>query len=670
MSEESLAELARHLRETLEHHNRLYYSENRTEISDSEFDELFQKLIKLESEHPELRTLDSPTQRVGSAPSQSFDSYQHRIPMLSLDNAFSEDDLRDFDQKIRKQLETHQVQYFCELKFDGASLSLTYENGILVQATTRGDGVTGESITQNAKTVRGVPLRIHETQTMEVRGEVVMLRSVFEELNAKKLAAGEQLFANPRNAASGGLRQLDSRLTAERKLTFFGYSVGFSDKRLSNSQSGIMDSLQSLGFNTWLDRKVCNSIEEVLEFVSAVEIQRSSLPFGIDGVVVKVNSIDQQEQLGFTARGPRWAIAKKFAAEQAYTLLRDVTFQVGRTGVVTPVAELEPVSVGGVTVSRATLHNFEDLERRDVRVGDTVIIQRAGDVIPEVVGAVLDKRLAGSKPVEEPIHCPRCNTALERQSGIVFLRCPNKKHCPAQIQGSLEHFVGRKMMDIEGLGEKQIERFLELGLLTDVASIYQLELKRDELMSLDRMGAQSVQNLIDAIEASKTRPLGRFLFALGIPEVGERTAQDLAQSFGSIESVMSATDDQLLALDGFGPRTVSAIRSWFEDQDHQFVLKSLLELGVQPQAEVKQEGGVFEGKTFVFTGKLEQFTREAAEAVVQQLGAKASSSVSAKTTYVVAGPGAGSKLIKAEQLGVTVLDENSFLDLLPEGVSL
>lgn len=670
MSEESLVARARELREILEHHNRLYYAENRTEISDSEYDALFQELLKLENQHPELTTSDSPTQRVGSAPSEGFEPYQHRVPMLSLDNAFSEQDLRDFDERAKKGLGQDQIDYFCELKFDGASLSLTYENGVLVQATTRGDGTTGEGITQNAKTVRGIPLRIAEDQTIEIRGEVVMLKSIFQELNSQKSDRGEQLFANPRNAASGGLRQLDSRLTAERKLTFFGYAIGFSEQPLSSNQSGVLDQLQSLGFNTWSDRRVCSSIDAVIEFVNEIENRRSALPFGIDGVVVKVNSLEFQRQLGFTARGPRWAIAKKFAAEQAFTLLRDITFQVGRTGVVTPVAELEPVSVGGVTVSRATLHNFEDLERRDVRIGDTVIIQRAGDVIPEVVGAVLDKRSPDSAKVSEPTECPRCGSPLERQAGIVFLKCSNQKHCPAQIQGALEHFVGRKMMDIEGLGEKQLERFLELELLTDIASIYRLKDKKEQLLSLDRMGEQSVHNLLQAIETSKKRPFSRFLFALGIPEVGERTAQDLARAFGTLSAVRQAKSNELIALDGFGPRTVDAILSWFSDEDHERVLNELLELGVDPPEEIKVSGGSFEGKTFVFTGKLEQFTREAAEAAVLKLGGKAAGSVSAKTSIVVAGPGAGSKLTKAEQLGITVVDEQGFLEMLPEGVEL
>ena len=658
------------LRELIQYHNRRYYAEDSPEISDSEFDLLFQELLRLEREHPEFRTDDSPTQKVGFVPVGAFQPYQHRVPMLSLDNAFSEEDLRSFDMRVKRGLNTESVLYFCELKFDGASLSLTYDQGKLVQATTRGDGVAGEGITENARVVQGVPAEIEWKSPIEIRGEVVMLKSVFEELNRKRIESGEQVFANPRNAASGGLRQIDSRMTADRKLTFFGYSVGFAEPDIAESQSKTIDTLASWGVNVWREHCVCESIEDVIRFVNHIESIRAELPFGIDGVVVKVDSLELQAKLGSTARGPRWAIAKKFAAEQAFTLLRDISLQVGRTGVVTPVAELEPVSVGGVTVSRATLHNFDDLARRDVRVGDTVIIQRAGDVIPEVVGAVLEKRHADALPAAEPTHCPVCGTTLTRATGIVFLKCPNSKGCSAQLRGTLEHFVGRKMMDIEGLGEKQIERFLELGLLTNVASIYRLKEREAELLALDRMGEQSVSNLLKAIEDSKTRPLARLVFAFGIPEVGERTAQDLARAFGTLDQIQHAGAEQLIALDGFGPRTVEAIRGWFEDPDHISLLEDLKELGVAPPPDAKVEGGVFAGKTFVFTGKLERFTREAAEEVVQSLGAKASGSVSVKTHYVVAGPGAGSKLVKAEQLGVPVLSEEEFLQMLPEGVTL
>lgn len=497
-----------------------------------------------------------------------------------------------------------------------------------------------------------------------------MYKSVFEELNQVRLARGEQVFANPRNAASGGMRQLDPELTRLRKLKFHCYGTGYSETPLAANQAEVWRTIREWGVLGWDDCRTCQGIEEVIAFVNEVEAKRAQLPFAIDGVVVKVNRLDFQESAGMTAKGPRWAIAKKFAAEQAFTVLREITLQVGRTGVVTPVAELEPVNVGGVVVSRATLHNFEDLARRDVRPGDTVIIQRAGDVIPEVVGAVLEKRAAEAEPLPEPTHCPVCGTLLVREAGIVFLKCPNQKGCRAQIKGSLEHFVGRKMMDIEGLGEKQIDRFLELGWLTNLPSIYRLNHFESEMIALDRMGEQSVRNLLEAIEKSKTPPLGRYIFALGIPEVGERMGVELASAFGSIEALAQATSSDLLALDGIGPRMSDAILQWFDDADHQRWIRELTELGVQPISPLRTTGGAFEGQTFVFTGKLELFTREAAEAIVQQLGGKASGSVSAKTHFVVAGPGAGSKLAKAEQLGVQVLNESEFLAMLPEGVDL
>jgi DNA ligase (NAD+) len=666
MSNESRAQ---ELRQLLEHHNYRYYVLDDPTISDTEYDVFFRELLDIEAASPELKTPDSPTQRIGSAPQSGFQPHRHLTPMLSLDNAFGEVELRAFDDRIKRFLATEEtITYFCELKFDGASMSLTYTNGVLVTATTRGDGVTGENVTTNAKTIRGIPLRLQQTlpSTVEIRGEVVMLKSVFEEHNRGKTERGEQLFVNPRNAASGGLRQLDSRLTAERKLNFFTYGFGTSDaKEVSQSQS--LARLRELGFAVRRETKLCHGIDEVIRFIKKVGQKRAALPFGIDGVVVKVDGKDLQAQLGNTARGPRWAVAYKFPAEQAFTVLKDITIQVGRTGNITPVAELEPVFVGGVTVSRATLHNFDDLERKDVQIGDTVIVQRAGDVIPEVVGPVLDKRPSEATRYARPTQCPACQTELVQPAGLVFLKCPNTRTCPAQISASLQHFVGRKMMDIEGLGEKQIERFLELGHLTDIPSIYRLNALRDELVKLDRMGEQSVDNLLAAIEESKTRPLPRLLFALGIPEVGERGAQDLARAFGSLAQLQGATFEDISSVDGFGAKTAGEVVAWFQDEENHHMLTTLLDLGVAPVEAVAPTSDIFAGKTFVFTGKLEKFTREDAEAIVQKMGGKAAGSVSAKTHYVVAGPGAGSKLAKAEQLGVTVLTEDDFLAMLPEG---
>lgn len=671
----SSAARAAELRTILEHANYRYYVLDAPEMSDTEYDLLFRELVDLESANPELKTSDSPTQRVGTLPVSGFDSHRHLVPMLSLDNAFNSDELRQFDERNRKAHGSDEpLEYFAELKFDGASLSLTYQDGILITAATRGDGTTGENVLPNARTIRGVPLKLRESLpgTLEVRGEVVMLKSVFEELNAAKSERGEQVFANPRNAAAGGLRQLDSRLTAERKLNFFAYGVGAVDLGLPpidlvEKQSTALGYLRELGFAVHDRHKVSTGIDGIIQFIEEIGQARPNLPFGIDGVVIKVNSKSLQDQLGNTARGPRWAIAYKFPAEQAFTKLNRIFVQVGRTGNVTPVADLEPVYVGGVTVSRATLHNFDDVERKDVREGDTVIVQRAGDVIPEVVGPVLEKRPEGAQKALPPTVCPACETPLVRPEGLVFLKCPNSKGCPAQLSSAFKHFVGRKMMDIEGLGEKQIDRFLELGYLKDLSSIYRLGEHRDELISLDRMGESSVDNILGAIEESKTRPLPRLLFALGIPDVGERSAQDLARAFGNLERIRKLTRDDLVQVDGIGDKTARGIEQWLEDEDNQNLLNELLAAGVAPVEAEAPVSDIFEGKTFVFTGKLEKFTREDAEATVMKMGGKAAGSVSAKTHYVVAGPGAGSKLAKAEQLGVAVLNEDEFLAMLPEG---
>lgn len=663
MSKERAAEL----REQLERHAYRYYVLDSPEVSDSEYDALFRELQDLERDHPELQTADSPTLRIGGPPVAAFTPHRHLVPMLSLDNAFGEDELRAYDERIRKQLEVEgPVEYFAELKFDGASISLTYVDGVLQNAATRGDGTTGEEITANARTIRGIPLKLREviTGTVEVRGEVVMLKEVFADLNQQRSERGEQVFANPRNAAAGGLRQLDSRLTAQRKLNFFAYGTGLADPRLAATQATILSRLKDLGFATRHEPKVLAGIDEVVSFVANIHQQRPDLPFGIDGVVVKVNSLDQQAQLGFTARGPRWAIAYKFPAEQAFTKLNRILVQVGRTGNITPVADLEPVQVGGVVVSRATLHNYEDLRRKGVREGDTVIVQRAGDVIPEVVGPVLDKRPEGTTEPDEPTTCPECQTPLIRKEGEVALKCPNRD-CPAQIRTKFQHFVSRKAMDIEGLGDKLIERLLDEGLLTDLPSIYALRDHRDKLISLERLGETSIDKCLANIEQSKTRDLARFLFALGIPTVGEKGAQDLARELRTLDAVRHSQAASLLAIPNVGPITAREIEQWFEEQSNRDIVEGLLRAGVTPTESAGPSSDLFAGQTFVFTGKLSRFTREEAEAWVADQGGKSAGSVSKLTTCVVAGPGAGSKLAKAEQLGVRVLTEEEFLALLP-----
>lgn len=661
-----LAKRAAWLRTEIERHNTLYYVHDRPEIGDSEWDAMFAELVAIESEHPELRTPDSPTLRVGAPPMDGFDQHRHLMPMLSLDNAFGEDQLIAFDERVRRGLGREAVDYFAELKFDGLSISLTYVEGLLEIATTRGDGTTGEVVTPNARTVRGIPLRLvgeFPREQFEVRGEVLMTREAFERVNRARIEAGEEPFVNPRNAAAGGMRQLDSRLTAQRRLSFFAYQ-SVSDPPLATTQFEMLARLREMGFAVDGRGRRCRGIEEVLGFAREVQDLRPSLPFGIDGVVVKVDRLDDQDVLGSTARGPRWAIAFKFPAEQALTVLRRVFGNVGRTGVVSPVADLEPVFVGGVTVGRATLHNWEDVARKDVREGDTVIVQRAGDVIPEIVGAVLEKRAGDPAMVIPPTHCPECGTPLVREEGYVALKCPNRA-CPAQIARKIEHFASRLAMDIEGLGEKQIARFLELGYLKDLPSIYRLHARRDDLIELDRMGEQSVENLLRAIETSKTRPLDRFVYALGIRYVGDRTAGDLAREFRTLDALRHADYEALLGVPDIGPRSAAEIQEWFEEEENRALLDDLLRLGVRPTEAEAPKGDQFAGQTIVFTGKLERMTREEAEALVIRHGGKASGSVSKATTLVVAGPGAGSKLTKAEQLGIPVVSEEEFLALAP-----
>lgn len=657
------------LRADIERHNRLYHELDAPEISDSEFDALFRELKLLEEQNPGWGDAESPTQKVGAPSTGRFSEVRHRIPMLSLDNAFGEEELLAFDERVRKGLgEDGPIEYCVELKYDGASINLLYVDGALTTAAGRGDGTAGEDITANASTVQGIPDRLAADfpGEIEVRGEVVMLKQVFEELNEERKAFGKQVFANPRNAASGGLRQLDPEMTRARRLTFFPYGIGAGVPEAAASQAELLGLIESFGFVPGERCHVCEGGLEAANWVKGIQERRASLPFGIDGAVVKVNRLDQQRRLGSTAHGPRWAIAVKFPSEQAFTRLNEVVCQVGRTGVVTPVADLEPVYVGGVTVTRATLHNWEDLARKDVRVGDTVIVQRAGDVIPEVVGPVLDRRPAGATAPVPPTVCPACGEPLIRKEGEIALRCMNRR-CPAQAAEKIKHFVGRRQMDIEGLGSKLIERFFELGLLNDAADIYHLQEHAAELAEFEGLGEISVGKLLESIEGSKTALLSKFLSALGIPGLGDKSSLDLSRACGSIEGVASADYAALVQIPNFGPTTASDVVEWFEEEENRDLLRRLAEAGVDPTADPAVVGGLFTGKTVVFTGKLERFSREDAERVVADLGGKAAGSVSAKTSLVVAGPGAGSKLDKASKLGVEVIDEQSFIDMLPEG---
>lgn len=669
---ESPKQKAKRLREEIERHNYLYYVLDKPEITDEEWDKMFRELVALESEHPELRTADSPTQRVGAKPSSKFASHKHIVPMLSLDNAFGLDELGEFDARVRKALgiTDESVEYIGEPKFDGLSLSITYENGVLKVASTRGDGEEGEDVTPNARTIRSIPLRLRtEVEgVIEVRGEVLLDRAEFERINASMRDSGAQEFANPRNAAAGTLRQLDPRITASRKLTFWAWGLGAQGSMQFDWQREIIDFLRSAGFRVSEHIRLLKGLDACKAYVEDYTARRRELPFDIDGLVFKVDSIRHQRQLGFTARGPRWAIAYKFAAEQAITKLLGITWQVGRTGTVTPVAELEPVQVGGVTIARATLHNIEDLHRKDVRVGDSVIVQRAGDVIPEVVSPILDKGHSKRPVPSPPEKCPVCETPLVKREAEVALRCPNKS-CPAQVAERIVHYVSRSAMDIEGLGEKLVLRLLELGFLEDISDIYRLKEFKDELIALDRMGEQSVSNLLNAIEATKSRPLNRFLFALGIRHVGESLAFSLAKHFGTLDSIRSASYEELLRVPDVGPNTAAEIVEYFQEEENRILIDKLLGLGVQPlpvSSVTTGENDPIAGKTFVFTGKLERMTREDAEELVRRLGGTAASSVSKKTDYVVVGPGAGSKEAKAKELAIPILTEDEFLELVPK----
>ncbi|ARU45130.1 hypothetical protein CCB81_09555 [Armatimonadetes bacterium Uphvl-Ar2] len=660
------AERAAWLRDELHRHNRLYYVDNAPEISDTEYDGLLRELSDLETAHPELLTPDSPTQTVGVAPVAAFGEVRHRVPMLSLDNAFDEAELQAFDQRVRRFLaQDEPVRYVVELKLDGVSLSLTYEDGLLTQAATRGDGTTGEMVTANARTVRGVPLRLAGAAPglIEIRGEVLMTRADFARLNEEKLARGETPFVNPRNAASGGLRQLDSRLTRERRLRFFGYTFGaIEGPAVPEDQSARLAWLREMGVPVAAHAEECPDIESVIQAIARVQAQRPDLPFDIDGVVIKVADGALRERLGDTARGPRWAIAYKFPAEQAMTRMHAITWQVGRTGLVVPVAELDPIYVGGVTISRATLHNPSELRRKDVRVGDTVIVQRAGDVIPEVVGPVLERRPDGTEPVPVPTECPVCGTPLLYGEGDILLRCSNKRACPAQLLAGLIHFVSRGAMDIAGLGEKQIQFFLDKGWISDIPSLYELGRHREAMVNEPGLGQQSVDNILAAIEESKTRPLSRVIIGLGIRFVGEKTSIDLATAFGNLDALAEADEARLQAVPDIGERTAAEIVTWFADDESQTLLERL-KAHVNPTlADLEPLGDQFAGQTVVFTGKLETMTREEAEAYVRRHGGTPAGSVSKKTNLVVYGPGAGSKLAKAEQLGVPLMTESEFCE--------
>jgi DNA ligase (NAD+) len=659
---------AQQLRERISHHDYRYYVLDDPEVPDAEYDRLMQELRALESAQPAIITPDSPTQRVSGTAIAAFRPVTHGVPMLSLDNVFSEEELRAFDRRVRERLgRDGEVEYAAEPKLDGLAVSLTYERGVLQSAATRGDGITGEDVTANIRTIRAVPLHLAGAvpQLVEVRGEVFMPLRGFERLNARVVARGDKPFVNPRNAAAGSLRQLDARITAERPLDVFLYGLGRSDGgEQPVSHARLLQLLRGWGLKSCPEARVVSGVQGCLEYFAELGRRRAQLPYQIDGVVYKVNARADQERLGFVARAPRWAVAHKFPADEALATLRDVEFQVGRTGVLTPVARLEAVMVGGATVSNATLHNMGEIERKDVRIGDTVVVRRAGDVIPEIVRVVPERRPPGARAVKLPAHCPVCGAAVVRAPGEAAARCVGGFSCAAQRKESLRHFASRRALDIEGLGEKLIDQLVERGLVRVPSDLYALG--SEQLAGLDRMGEKSAANLIEAIGRSRRTSLPRLLFGLGIPDVGETTAQTLAEQFGGLEALAQTTVEQLQAVPDVGPAIAESVHGFFRVAGHQRELERLRAAGVlwPEQAPRSAVSRPLHGLTLVLTGTLSGLTREEAGERLRALGAKVAGSVSSKTSYVVAGAEAGSKLDKARALGVAVLDEAALGELL------
>ncbi len=657
------------LRDEIRHHDELYYVGNAPEISDREYDLLMEKLQKLEEENPELLTADSPTQRVGGRPAEGFPEVVHTRQMLSLDNSYNIDELRAFDERCQRLAEGRKLEYVAELKIDGLSLSLQYEDGLLVRGVTRGDGRIGEDVTQNARTIRSVPLRLKSQakridSNLEVRGEVFIPRDVFERTNAEREELGEARYMNPRNAAAGAIRQLDPRLVARRKLDMFAYDLLVNVRKPFPTHWEALDWLDAAGFRVNPHRKLCETIDEVIDFANEKEALRDDLGYEIDGLVVKVNSTALQDEFGATSKAPRWAIAYKYPARQASTQVRDIFVSVGRTGAITPVALLEPVFLAGTTVSRATLHNEDEIRRLDVKIGDWVMIEKSGEIIPKVLSVVPSKRTGKEKDFVPPENCPVCGGLISRPEGEVVARCV-AADCTAQLMGRLLHFASRRAMRIEGLGDVLAEQLVAANLVKDVGDLYSLTL--DQVASLPRMAKKSASNLLSQIEASKSRDLSNLIYALGIRHVGERTAGILAHELGSLEKLIEASVEELDAIPEIGLTVAESVRDWFDDKGNRALCDRLRAVGIKTEAERRsstQADERFEGKQFVLTGTLSSFTRDEARALIEARGGRVNSSVSKKTDYVVAGEAAGSKLDKAESLGVSVIDEDQFKGML------
>jgi DNA ligase (NAD+) len=664
----ALRKEAEKLREKIRYHEYLYYAVDDPRISDAAFDKLMNRLKEMEAAHPDLITPDSPTVRVGGTPREGFQTVRHARAMLSLDNAFSYDALRDWDRRVRQGTGREDIEYIAEHKFDGLSISLQYEDGVLVRGVTRGDGTTGEEVTPNVKTIRSIPLSVDAAglkksklgATFEVRGEILMTRKAFEAMNRQQEQTGGKIFVNPRNAAAGAVRVLDPSITASRKLDFFAYYL-FVDGRVPYAKhSESLETLKQLRFRASSDWKLCSGIEKVIEYCTDWDEKREKLPYEIDGVVIKVNSTGLQNELGFTSKAPRWAIAYKYPARQETTVVNDIIVQVGRTGTLTPVAVLQPVQVGGVTVSRSTLHNMDEIDRLGLHIGDTVLVERAGEVIPHVLKVVKEGK--DRKPFRIPKNCPVCASTIHRAEGEVAYRCVNAA-CPAKLKESLQHYAGRHAMNIDGLGEKIVDQLVEQKLVKDVADLYAL--KVEKVAELERMAEKSAQNLVEEIQASKKNPLSRLIFALGMRFVGERTGQLLAEHFSTLEDLEEAKQEELEQVPEVGPKVAESIVEFFSEAANRKLVKKLREAGVRPTAEKREvKSQKLAGKSFVFTGGLVNRSREEAGELVQQHGGKVSGSVSKKTDYVVVGTDPGSKYDKAKELGVTVLTEGEFEKLL------
>jgi len=666
MDQEQTKKTIEKLRQDLEYHNYRYYVLDDPQITDAEYDKLMRELARLESEHPEFLDAHSPTQRVGAKPLEAFSTVLHTVPMLSLQNAMSVEEIRDFDKRTRKLLDTDTVEYVIEVKIDGLAVELVYINGIFTLGSTRGDGYTGEDVTQNLKTIRSIPMALLKDKTdiiperLEVRGEVFIGKKEFLNLNKARELSGEPLFANPRNAASGSIRQLDPKITADRKLNIFCYAAGQITGVDFSTHEQFLQYLKKWGFRVNPLTKLCRGIDEVIQHYKYIESIRDEIPYEIDGTVIKVNNIAFQNQLGSVSRSPRWAIAFKFAAREEITTVRDIEVSVGRTGALTPVAILVPVAIGGVEVSRATLHNEDEIQRKGIMIGDTVVVTRAGDVIPEVVRVLEEKRSGKENKFVMPDFCPVCNEAVIRPEGEAIRRCINI-NCPAQIKGTIEHFASKRAMDIDGLGTKLVEQLVDKKIIRDVSDLYYL--KKEDLSTLERMAEKSAQNILDAIEASKKRSFARFIYALGIRNIGEHISGLLADRYDSIQALMNTNREVLLTIHEIGPEAADSIISFFQDKKNRATIERILTAGVTIEYE-KKGPKKLQGLTFVFTGSLKSMSRDEARKKAEYLGAQTAASVSKKVNYVVSGEEAGSKLDKARVLGITILSEEEFLTLL------